>query len=156
MHFGWTDERGHLFEIWNRVRHKKEFRVVETHLQPGEAKALFGNAELTFGISYHSGVFSLSSGTPFLGLHRGAHYGQKMLGLSELYGLRELPVSVDATSPEVFGNLLLNTFRNRRLIASRLEEKQKHLVAGVVDFRKRFLAKVRRNMDHRPAGLAAL
>jgi polysaccharide pyruvyl transferase WcaK-like protein len=142
MHFGATDERNHLVEIGRRLAHAEHFYLVRAHLTPADAKAIFATATAAFGISYHSAVFSLSSGTPFLGLHRGTHYTQKMQGLSELYDLPELAVPVDETTPKAFAQLLLTQLERRDLICRHLLARHEALVKEVRESRRRFLERV--------------
>jgi colanic acid/amylovoran biosynthesis protein WcaK/AmsJ len=139
MHFSHTDEREHLKAVWARVRHQQKFRVLDAHLTPGDAKSLFAKAHAAFGISYHSAVFSLSSGTPFLGLFHGSHYAQKMLGLSSLYGFDELAVPAATTQPSEFARLLYRTLERRELISAHLRSRDNELRQKVIESRERFV-----------------
>jgi polysaccharide pyruvyl transferase WcaK-like protein len=142
MHFGGFDERTHLTEVGRRLTFVDRFHVVRRHLTPAEAKGLMGKAAAAFGISYHSAVFSLSSGTPYLGLYRGDHYAQKMQGLSELYDLAELAMPIDATSPQAFAGRLVNYLERRDEIRRLLLARHKTLTAEVRASRRRFLERV--------------
>jgi polysaccharide pyruvyl transferase WcaK-like protein len=143
MHFGGFDERTHLTEVGRRLTFGDRFHVVRSHLTPAEAKGLMGKAAAAFGISYHSAVFSLSSGTPYLGLYRGAHYKQKMQGLSEMYDLAELAVPIEATPPQAFAGRLVDYLERRDAIRRLLLARHKTLTAEVRASRRRFLERVR-------------
>jgi polysaccharide pyruvyl transferase WcaK-like protein len=143
MHFGVFDERTHLTEVGRRLTFGDRFHVVRSHLTPAEAKGLMGKAAAAFGISYHSAVFSLSSGTPYLGLYRGAHYTQKMQGLSEMYDLAELAVPIEAMPPQAFAGRLVNYLERRDEIRRLLLARHKTLTAEVRASRRRFLERVR-------------
>lgn len=143
MHFGAIDERNDLAEIGRRLSRADRFYIVESHLTPADAKGIFATSAVAFGISYHSAVFSLSSGTPFLGLHHGRHYTQKMQGLSELYELPELAVPVDKTTPEAFSKLLLTQLERRGSIRDHLLARHGSLVKEVHESRRRFLEQIR-------------
>jgi polysaccharide pyruvyl transferase WcaK-like protein len=142
MHFTTTDERDHLAEVGRRLAHVDRFHVVESHLTPADAKGIFAAAAAAFGISYHSAVFSLSSGTPFLGLYHGAHYAQKMHGLSELYDLSELAVPVDGTTYKAFAQLLLTRLERNETLRSYVLARHETLVKKVRESRQRFLEQV--------------
>ena len=142
MHFGGLDERTHLMEVGRRLTFGDRFHVVRSHLTPAEAKGLMGKAAAAFGISYHSAVFSLSSGTPYLGLYRGDHYTQKMQGLSEMYDLAELAVPIEATSPQTFAGRLVNYLERRDAINRLLLARHNTLTAEVRASRRQFLERV--------------
>ncbi len=142
MHFGAADERDHLSEIADRLQVADRFHVIRSSITPAEAKGVFGGADLSFGISYHSAVLSLSSGTPFLGLYRGSHYTQKMKGLADLYQLPDLPVAVDEISPERFGSYCLDRWVKRRQTEDHLIAINEVLRQAVTDSRRRFLEEV--------------
>lgn len=142
MHFGGIDERADLKKIAHHLKQSHRFHIVEEHLSPGDAKALFAGAQVAFGISYHSAIFSLSSGTPFLGPYAGTHYAQKMRGLAQLYNLSWLPVPVLACQSAEFGQLLRNVFEQREMISLHLERRQQALLEPVIETRKNFLQQV--------------
>ncbi len=142
MHFAGTDEREHLELLSSRVANRGEFVVLKNVLTAPEAKALLGGAQLAFGISYHSAVFSLSSGVPYLGLYRGAHYEQKMLGLADLFAVPSLPVPIDDTPPAVFERRLLDLLEARDRLGPRLQQRAAQIAAEVGASRARFLAAV--------------
>lgn len=142
MHFLGHDERIHLRELADRLQLKNRFFVVGSELIPSDAKALFARAQLTFGFSYHSGIFSLSAGTPFLGIYAGSHYEQKMRGIAELYNLPWLPIPVQSTSPAEFAQILKRVLDRRRAIVDQLRTKQAELRAEVEETRRRFLSEV--------------
>jgi len=147
MHFAATDEREHLTEISRRLANSDRFHIVRNHLTPAEAKGIFAAAATAFGISYHSAVFSLSSGTPYLGLYRGPHYKQKMQGLSELYGLPELAIPLEGASPKPFGELLLKQLRERDSLRDHLLNQNETLVREVHDSRRRFVEQIRPTLE---------
>ncbi|MFN7966218.1 MAG: polysaccharide pyruvyl transferase family protein [Acidobacteriota bacterium] len=139
MHFAGTDEREHLELLSSRVAYRGEFVVLRNELTPAEAKALMAGAQLAFGISYHSAVFALSSGVPYLGLYRGAHYQQKMLGLAALFDMRGLPVPIDTTTPLEFERCLLQMMESREALSARLLHRATQIAAEVGASRARFL-----------------
>jgi polysaccharide pyruvyl transferase WcaK-like protein len=140
---GGLDEREHLAEVGRRLTRRDQFHVVQSHLTPADAKGTVGMAAAAFGISYHSAIFSLSTGTPYLGLYRGAHYTQKMEGLSELYSVPQLAVPVESTSPKTFAELLVNQVQRRDTIRRHLLTRHEVLVDEVRASRERFLEEVR-------------
>jgi len=142
MHFAATDERSHLAEVGRRLARGDRFHVIGSHLTPADAKGIFAAATAAFGISYHSAIFSLSSGTPFLGLYHGAHYTQKMRGLSELYDLPELAVPVEGTTPKAFARLLLARLERKDSVRRHLLARHEALVKQVYESRRRFLERV--------------
>lgn len=131
MHFTNTDEREHLLEVARHVRQRERFLVVREQLDAAEAKGLVAGATAAFGISYHSAVFALSSAVPYLGLFRGAHYSQKMLGLSELFEDHGLAVPLDDATPERFAELLHARLVLRDSISEHLREVTLRLTARV-------------------------
>jgi polysaccharide pyruvyl transferase WcaK-like protein len=145
MHFGEMDEREHLKAIAQRMRHRDKFHIVQAHIKPSDAKQLFKLARVTFGISYHTGILSLSSKTPFVGLYKGSHYSQKMHGLSDLYDLPFLPVPICSTNPVAFGRLLKQGFDKREKLSADLGRRHQELVAMVAASRERFIQRVREN-----------
>lgn len=144
MHFAGTDEREHLDRLVPAVAQRSQFHRIDDRLTPSEAKALFGAAQLAFGISYHSGVFALSSGVPYLGLYRGAHYGQKMHGLAERFGFPELPLPLDRLDPEQFGRLVVDLLARREAIAQVLHQRTAAMLAAVDTIRGGFVDVARR------------
>jgi polysaccharide pyruvyl transferase WcaK-like protein len=148
MHFGGIDERADLKKVAQHLKCGDRFQVVEEHLSPSDAKALFAGAQAAFGISYHSAVFSLSSGTPFLGLHAGTHYAQKMRGLAQLYNIPWLPVPVPGCQPEEFGRQVKKVLGRRERISLDLERRQKELLGLVTGTREAFLRQVGQKSTH--------
>ncbi len=136
MHFTNTDEREHLFEVARHVRQRERFLVIREQLDAAEAKGLVAGATAAFGISYHSAVFALSSAVPYIGLFRGAHYTQKMLGLSELFEDHGLAVPLDEATPERFAELLHARLVHRDVVAEHLHEVTARLTARVRGARK--------------------
>jgi polysaccharide pyruvyl transferase WcaK-like protein/peptidoglycan/xylan/chitin deacetylase (PgdA/CDA1 family) len=141
MHFAGTDEREHLRGVRDRLPGDVRFHVVEEHIIPADAKAVFAAARAAFGISYHSAVFSLTSGTPFLGLFRGEHYRQKMRGLERLYGLDGLAVPIE-TAPEAFGTFVADAVAARDELSAHLTARGAEIAAAVEASRNRFLAAI--------------
>lgn len=142
MHFSGTDERGHLRRLSELVGRRDRYAFLDCRLTPGEAKGIFAAARVAFGISYHSAVFSLGSGTPFLGLYRGEHYTQKMHGLAELYGRPELPVDFDATAPEELARRVAALAKRREEIRRRLLEDTRSRAESVRASRRRLLERL--------------
>lgn len=98
MHYAGCDEREHLGALAARMRQPGALRIIAGELQAPQALGVFGRASAACGISYHSAVFSLKSGTPFVGVYKGAHYTQKFEGLSRLYDVPALAQPLDAVA----------------------------------------------------------
>jgi polysaccharide pyruvyl transferase WcaK-like protein/peptidoglycan/xylan/chitin deacetylase (PgdA/CDA1 family) len=142
MHFSGTDERGHLRDVRRRVGAPERFHVVEEQIGAGEARALLGGALAAFGISYHSAVLALASGTPFLGLYEGDHYEQKMLGLARVWDLPELPVPMELGAPEL-ARRLEDLLGRREAVSAALRERAAAQRRDVTAARRRLLARAR-------------
>lgn len=144
MHFAGTDERSHLEQLVPRLVHRGRFTVVHDVLTPDEAKGLIGGAQLAFGISYHSALFALSSGVPYLGLFRGAHYEQKMRGLADLFDAPWLPLPIDETTPAQFERLVFRMLQERREHRAHLLERTAELRHAVDVVRDQFVDQLER------------
>jgi len=124
----------------SRNEPRRETRIVVlSGITPNNLGA---DAMLTFGFSYHSGIFPLSSETPFLGMYHGPHYEQKMRGVAELYDLPWLPIPFRSTSPGEFSQILKRVLDHRLEIVDQLRTKQAELRTKVEETRRRFLSEV--------------
>ncbi len=123
MHFGGCDERTHLAAISARMRRPGALRIIPAELGARDALGVMARATVACGISYHSAVFSLLSGVPFIGIYKGGHYTQKFDGLSQLYEVADLAVPLDGVGPGTIA----------RAVAARL--------AGAVPLRARLAAR---------------
>lgn len=144
MHFGATDEREHLAAVRSRLPSPVALRVVPEELTAGEALGLFRRAAVAFGISYHSAVFSLSSGTPFLALYAGEHYAQKVTGLAQLYALPDLGLDLTTIRPGDVARTIARLLETRDEISRHLAERHAALMEAVRRPRRAFLETVRR------------
>ena len=142
MHFHDCDERDHLRALRGRMARPERFLVVEDHLTPGDAKALFAGGRIAIGISYHSAIFSLTSGVPYMGLHRGTHYTQKMQGLARLFALPEIAVPLDGASPGAVAAHATDLLARRDAVSTHLLARTAAIRADVAASRRRFLDRV--------------
>jgi polysaccharide pyruvyl transferase WcaK-like protein len=137
MRFDRLDERGHLLALRDHVARPEMFRTITRHLTPGDAKALFAGATLGCGVAYHSAIFALSSGVPFLGLFRDSRSERRMSGLAGLYDTPSLAVSVNRIDVDGFagriGAALEATGRRH------LDRRHDELASRIAEFRRSFL-----------------
>jgi polysaccharide pyruvyl transferase WcaK-like protein/peptidoglycan/xylan/chitin deacetylase (PgdA/CDA1 family) len=144
MHFGDCDEREHLRALAARLERPDRFHLVAAPLAPNEAKALFASAAAALGISYHSAVFALTAGTPYVGLPRGSHYRQKLEGLARLFGFPEVAAPLDEVSAEEVGRRLADLLARREEVSAHLGRRTAAIREEVEASRRRFLARVPR------------
>jgi polysaccharide pyruvyl transferase WcaK-like protein/SAM-dependent methyltransferase len=138
MHFDQTDERQHLELLAPLVAQRTQFVPLVERLTPVEAKSLFAAAECAFGISYHSAIFALSSGVPFLGLYRGAHYQQKLQGIAQLFEFPELPLPLDGLTVAQFEQRLHWMLENKAHLRPRFEARTAQIYARTCAPRRRW------------------
>jgi polysaccharide pyruvyl transferase WcaK-like protein len=108
--------------VAERMKHRDRCFIIDITPTPQEAKSVVAGARAGVGLSYHFGVFALSSGVPALLLYRGGYYTSKMNGLADCFDVRELAIPLDnlehssawhkansvVSNPQLWNSKLLN------------------------------------------------
>lgn len=80
-------------DCWQLTKHLRargaRAHYLSSPADASEAKGVLSRARFSLARRYHSAVFSLSAGTPCLGLYGSEYYRLKMLGLFDWYDLED-------------------------------------------------------------------
>jgi polysaccharide pyruvyl transferase WcaK-like protein len=137
MHFARCDERGHIDRITDKMTHSDAVHRIRGEYTPSELKGLVGSMTMNVGISYHFYIFSASTGVPILPVYRGAHYKQKMLGLTALFELPDTALALDEISVEAFVQKVRETLDRRSAISDHLKTQVARMLPRVMSSRDR-------------------
>jgi hypothetical protein len=152
MHFGGCDERTHLAAISARMRRPGALRIISAELGARDALGVLARATVACGISYHSAVFSLLSGVPFIGIYKGGHYTQKFDGLSQLYEVADLAVPLDAVGPGTIARAVAARLAGAVPLRARLAARNAALLDAVRRPRRALVEAVERAGEGPPVG----
>lgn len=101
------DDRIVAKEVWEKVKNKEMFTVVDADLHPFEVIGLCGAMDIFIGTRMHSNIFSLISKVPVVAIE----YEHKTRGIMRGLGLEDLTIDIKDVTPETLQqriDLLLN------------------------------------------------
>lgn len=92
------DDRDASENIRRQMRRSENAHVLQKEYSAAQVKAIIGSQSLAIGVSYHFGVFALSSGVPTICLYSNEYYQMKSVGLYAGFGPGAQPVDLHAVS----------------------------------------------------------
>ena len=101
------DDRIVAKEVWEKVKNKDAFTVVDADLHPFEVIGLCGAMDIFIGTRMHSNIFSLISKVPVVAIE----YEHKTRGIMRGLGLEDLTIDIKDVTPQTLQqriDLLLN------------------------------------------------
>lgn len=94
------DDRMAAFGVSMRMRHRAATSIVTGYYRPEVTKALIGLGRVSFGASYHFGIFSLTQGVPMFGFYANEYYRLKFRGMYGHFGSPDWCFPFETVDPE--------------------------------------------------------
>ncbi|MFR0600748.1 polysaccharide pyruvyl transferase family protein [Lactobacillus equicursoris] len=106
--------------VYSSINNKKNVKIVDEDLTPGQLKYLYGKMDYFVGTRMHSNIFSLGEDVPCLAIS----YDPKTDGIMALFGLSDYVVDINSINfkelVQKFDKLVDNEANVKKKISSRL------------------------------------
>jgi len=117
-----------MYEDEDRVKMIEEYN-------PVVLRSLYEKSELLIAMRLHSAIFSLSAGTPVLGIYK-EEWGPKMPGTLELLNMGDYVLDISSFYPKKGSELIENMVENRESLSDEILENVNRIKTELVNFLK--------------------